>query len=70
MLVGLESIKADFSVCSPRRLAKWTRFGVFCLVESQVGCIKILLILLDLSDILDRDCVELILEHLDAESCE
>jgi hypothetical protein len=70
MLVGLKNIEIDFSVCSPGGLAVWTRFGMLCFVESQVGCVEILLILLDLSDVLDRDCVELVLEHLDAEQCE
>lgn len=39
---------------------------MLCFVEGEVGCIEVLLLLLGFSDVLDGDCVELILEDFDA----
>lgn len=66
MSEGLKNVEVGVSVWPPRRLAIWTRVSMLCLVESQVGCVEMLLLLLDLPDVLDRDCVEFILEQLDA----
>lgn len=66
MSEGLKNVEIGVSVWSPRGFAVWRRLSMLCLVESQVGCVEMLLVLLNLLDVLDRDCVELILEQLDA----
>lgn len=63
---GLKNVEVGVSVWPPRRFAVWTRLCMLCLVERQVGSVEMLLILLDLPDVLDRDCVELIFEQFDA----
>lgn len=67
---GLKNVEVGVSVWSPGGFAVWRRLSMLCLVESQVGCVEMLLVLLNLLDVLDRDCVELILEQLDAEEGE
>ena len=66
---GLEKIEVDISERSPGSLAIWTRISMLRFIESQIGGIEMLLVLLNFLDELDRYCVELVLEDFDAEAC-
>jgi hypothetical protein len=66
---GLEKIEVDISERSPGSLAIWTRIGMPRFVESQIGRIEMLLVLLNFLDEFDGYRVKLVLEHFDAEAC-